>query len=112
MGITKLGWVNLQRIEKAMLIMATLVSIGLSANDMIYGGASWSNSSVLGPLVLMALVIQSTFMVGLIRGRSMAMNGMFVELMKELADARKRLGENNEVPPNMKEMVAKYLGDK
>ncbi len=108
MKTIKLAWNHLRILEKIMLFVATLISIGLSYQASRYGSLILSNL-VIGPLVLMALAMQSLFMVGVIRMRSMAMNYMFVELLVELREAKGRLGET--ITPGNLDMITKFLGD-
>lgn len=109
MNVVRLGWVNLKRPEKGIIFISLLVAVGLSYISLSRGEEVISNLTI-GPLILMWAVLQSTILTGLIRARSMAMNGMFVELMKELADAKIRLGEGP--PEKIERLVRDFLGDK
>lgn len=107
--VVKLGWTNLHMGEKAIMLVATFIAV-LMAYQSVNNGTEVMSVAVFGPLMLLWVVLQSTFYCGIIRGRSRAMNYMFVELMKELRDARQRLGE--EISEENMDLVARFLGDK
>ena len=109
MNISKLGWVNLRMAEKVATLVAFVVSVCMSYQAVAQGFGVISIQAI-GPLALFAFVAQSTFLVGVIRLRSLTMNTLFVALMAEARDAKNRLGE--ELDPKSVALVAEFLGDK
>jgi len=108
-SVVKLGWLNLHRIEKAAIFIAIILAV-ISGYQFTVSGGEIISLHVLVPQILMAMILYSVFLVGVIRGRSRAMNSMFVELMKELRDTKIRHGENMDIL-NTDSMIAEFLGD-
>lgn len=108
MKTVKIALNNLRRSEKVVIVISVLISIGMSYQAIQYG-LDVISIQVIGPSSLMAFCVYSLLLVGIIRGRSMAMNTLFVALMIEARDAKNRLGE--ELDPASVKLVADFLGD-
>ena len=109
MKTIKFGWNNLRPGEKVCILVAVIIAVGMSYQATLNGFGVISNQAI-GPLALAWLGVQMTLIVGIIRGRSLAMNTLFVQLMKEAYDAKKRLGE--ELDPKSVAIVEEFIGDK
>lgn len=105
----KFAWSNLNAGEKLITFVALAIAT-LMAYQAITNGLGVISLQTIGPLVLFAFCLQSALVGGVIRGRAKAMNYVFVELMKELRDAKKKLGE--EISQENMDLLAKFLGDK
>ena len=109
MTIVKMGWLNLKWPERFFLIASVLIAIAISYQAMKIGHNAISNQ-VLGPIALMAFVLQSAFLVGILRFRAKALHSMFVMVLVELRECKAKLGE--EVPHEINIMIAGFLVDK
>ena len=103
------GWKHTTINERVGIVAAIIVSVTLSYLSIIdgYGVVSYTT---IGPLILAAFGVQSVLTVGVLRMRSLALNHIFVDTLKELNDARFRLGQD--IPLEIMDKVAGFLGDK
>lgn len=104
-----LGLICLNWKERVAILLATIVAIALAVLETIYGKGILSSEAI-GPLVLLAFCFQSLIIVGVVRFRSLALNKIFVDTLKELHVARVKLGESE--PSEIMHRVAVFLGDK
>jgi len=106
MKTLRLGWQYLQITEKLGVVISVCIGCLLSYIA-VSSGKLIMTVTAFGPIVLMVFAIQSTMMTGVMRFRSIAMNHILVEMLKEVRDAR-----GGHVPEHLKDLLAGFLGDK